>query len=95
MTELDRHLLAPARLKLTTMLTAVSEVEFLVLRDALGVSDSVLSKHLATLSDAGYVRSRKGTHEGRRTTWVALSPTGRKVLRNHVAVLREIIDGVD
>ena len=95
MGELNRHLLAPARLKLTTMLTAVSEVEFAVLRDGLGVSDSVLSKHVATLVDAGYVRSRKGTYEGRRTTWVALSPTGRKVLREHVATLREIIDGVD
>ncbi len=95
MAELDRHLLAPARLKLTTMLTAVTEVEFAVLRDRLDVSDSVLSKHLATLADAGYVRSRKGTYEGRRTTWVALSPTGRKVLSNHVAVLREIINGVD
>jgi len=26
---------------------------------------------------------------------VALSPTGLKVLRNHVAALRKIIDGVD
>ena len=95
MGELDRHLLAPARLKLATMLTAVSEAEFAVLRDGLGVSDSVLSKHVATLADAGYVRTRKGSLEGRRTTWVALSPSGRKVLRNHVAVLREIIDGVD
>ncbi len=95
MPELDRYLLAPARLKLTTMLTAVSEAEFAVLRDGLGVSDSVLSKHVSTLADAGYVRSRKGTHEGRRTSWVALSPTGHKVLRNHVAVLREIIAGVD
>ncbi|USQ80861.1 transcriptional regulator [Ornithinimicrobium faecis] len=95
MTELDRHLLAPARLKLATMLTAVSEAEFAVLRDGLDVSDSVLSKHVATLADAGYVRARKGTHEGRRTTWVALSPTGRKVLRHHVAALREIIADVD
>jgi DNA-binding MarR family transcriptional regulator len=95
MAELDRYLLAPARLKLATMLTAVSEVEFAVLRDGLGVSDSVLSKHITTLADAGYVRSRKGTHEGRRTTWVSLSPAGQKVLRDHVAVLREIIDGVD
>ena len=95
MAELDRHLLAPARLKLATMLTAVSEVEFAVLRDGLGVSDSVLSKHITTLAEAGYVRSRKGTHEGRRTTWVSLSPSGRKVLRGHVAVLREIIDRVD
>jgi len=95
MAELDRHLLAPARLKMATMLTAVSELEFAVLRDGLGVSDSVLSKHITTLADAGYVRSRKGTHEGRRTTWVSLSPTGRKVLRDHVVVLREIIDRVD
>jgi DNA-binding MarR family transcriptional regulator len=95
MPELDPHLLAPARLKLATMLTAVTEVEFAVLRDGLGVSDSVLSKHVTTLVDAGYARSRKGTHEGRRTTWVALSPTGRKVLRDHVAALREIIEGID
>lgn len=95
MPELDRRLLAPPRLKLATMLTSVSEAEFAVLRDGLGVSDSVLSKHVATLADAGYVRSRKGTYEGRRTTWVALSPTGRRVLRNHVAALREIIEGVN
>ena len=62
MGELDRHLLAPARLKLATMLTAVSEVEFAVLRYGLGVSDSVLSKHVATLGDAGAVGSRQGRH---------------------------------
>lgn len=95
MAELDQHLLAPARLRLMTMLTAVTEVEFAVLRDGLGVSDSVLSKHVATLVDAGYARSRKGTHEGRRTTWVAISPAGRKVLRAHVVALHEIIDGID
>ncbi|MEO7016209.1 MAG: transcriptional regulator [Leifsonia sp.] len=95
MAELDPNLLAPTRLKLMTMLTAVTEVEFAVLRDSLGVSDSVLSKHVATLVDAGYARSRKGTHDGRRTTWVALSPIGRKALRSHVAALREIIEGID
>jgi DNA-binding MarR family transcriptional regulator len=95
MAELDPHLQAPARLKLATMLTAVTEIEFAVLRDRLGVSDSVLSKHIAALVEAGYLRSRKGTHQGRRTTWVAISPTGRKVLRNHVAALRDIIKGID
>ena len=95
MAELDQHLLAPARLKLATMLTAVTEVEFAVLREGLGVSDSVLSKHVATLVEAGYARSRKGIHEGRRTTWVAITPNGRKVLRSHVAALREIIQGID
>jgi DNA-binding MarR family transcriptional regulator len=95
MAQLDRQLQAPARLKLMTMLTAVSELEFATLRDNLGVSDSVLSKHVAALVDAGYVRSRKGTHAGRRTTWIALSPSGRKALTRHVSALREIIAGVD
>ena len=89
--ELDPLLNAPARLRLTTMLTGVSEVEFATLRDGLEVSDSVLSKHLAALSGAGHVRIRKGVHHGRRTTWVSLTGGGRRALRGHVAALREII----
>jgi DNA-binding MarR family transcriptional regulator len=93
--QLDPHLQAPARLRLMTLLTAVSEVEFATLREALDVADSVLSKHIALLATAGYVRSRKGVHAGRRTTWVAITGKGRKVLRGHVAALREIIDAVE
>ena len=47
-----------------TTLTAVSEAEFATVRDALEVSDSVLSKHLAALEEAGYVKRRKGVHRG-------------------------------
>ena len=95
MAELDEHVVAPARLKLMTALTAVSEAEFATVRDALDVSDSVLSKHLGALEDVGYVRRRKGTHRGRRTTWIALTPRGRKALSAHVSALRALIDGVD
>jgi DNA-binding MarR family transcriptional regulator len=55
----------------------------------------VLSKHVSALVSAGYVRSRKGAHEGRRTTWVGLTDAGRRALREHVAALRELIDVVD
>jgi DNA-binding MarR family transcriptional regulator len=95
MTELDPHLQPPARLRLMTMLTAVSEIEFAVVRDRLEVSDSVLSKHLSALAAEGYVRLRKGVHQGRRTTWVALTPPGRDALARHVTALREIIDAVE
>lgn len=78
-----------------TTLTAVSEAEFATLRDTLDVSDSVLSKHLSTLGEVGYVASRKGVHRGRRTTWISLTPTGRRALSAHVAVLRELIAGVE
>jgi DNA-binding MarR family transcriptional regulator len=95
MADLDPQLVAPARLTLMTMLTAVSQAEFATLRDGLEVSDSVLSKHVAALAKAGYVKSRKGVHLGRRTTWISLTPHGRKALSEHVAQLRELIAGVD
>ena len=95
MAAIDPHIHPPARLQLLTTLTAVSEAEFVTLRDALGVSDSVLSKHVSALAAEGYVRSRKGVHEGRRTTWIGLTGRGRKALRQHVAALRAMIDAVD
>jgi DNA-binding MarR family transcriptional regulator len=92
---LDPLLVAPARLTLMTMLTAVSEAEFSTLRERLEVSDSVLSKHIGTLAKAKYVNSRKGAHLGHRTTWISLTGAGRKALRAHVAYLRELIADVD
>ncbi len=94
MAELDAQVVPPARLKLMIMLTAVSKAEFSTVRDALKVSDSVLSKHLAVLADVNYIRRRKGTHRGRRTTWISLTPRGRKALQAHVAALRQLIGDV-
>jgi len=93
--DLDPILQAPARLRLMTMLTAVSEAEFVTLREHLAVSDSVLSKHVSALAAEGYVRSRKGVHAGRRTTWISLTPSGRDALKAHVAALRELIADVE
>lgn len=95
MAELDEHLAAPSRLRLMTTLTAVSAVEFARVREALDVSDSVLSKHLGALEDVGYLRRQKGVHHGRRTTWISLTPHGRKALSAHVTALRAMIDGID
>jgi len=95
MAELDVHVVAPVRLKLVTTLTAVSEAEFSTIRKALGVSDSVLSKHLAALENIGYVKRRKGVHRGRRTTWISLTPDGRQALGVHIAALRALIDSVE
>ena len=94
MAELDPHLHSPVRLRLMTTLTAVAEAEFSTIRGALGVSDSVLSKHISGLADVDYVRSRKGVHGGRRTTWIALTANGRRALSAHVTALRELIAAV-
>lgn len=91
---LDPLIHAPARLQLVTMLSAVSAAEFSTLREALGVSDSVLSKHISALVDVGYLRSRKGVHAGRRTTWVELTDAGRAATRAHAEAIRRILDMV-
>ncbi|MBA2464060.1 MAG: transcriptional regulator [Nocardioidaceae bacterium] len=95
MPELEPLIHPPARLQLMTMLTAVSESEFLTLREALGVSDSTLSKHISALAGNGYLASRKGVVAGRRTTWVSLTKSGARALREHVAALRSLIEAVE
>ena len=69
MAGLDPLIHAPTRLQLVATLSGVSEAEFVTLRDALDVSDSVLSKHVSALVEAGYLHSRKGVRAGGRTTW--------------------------
>lgn len=91
--QLDTLIHAPARLRLMAAIESVDEIEFVTLRERLEVSDSVLSKHLAALAEAGYLNSKKGTHDGRRTTWITITRAGRRALGGHVAALREIIDG--
>jgi DNA-binding MarR family transcriptional regulator len=92
MTELDPIIHAPIRLRLCSMLSVVESAEFSTLRDRLDVADSVLSKHISTLVDAGYATSRKESIGGRRTTWIALTRAGRAALRNHLAALQDLID---
>ena len=56
---------APPRLQICGLLAAVDLMEFAAVRDAVAVSDSVLSKHVKQLEEAGYVQVRKTTDLGR------------------------------
>ncbi|MBK7721937.1 MAG: transcriptional regulator [Austwickia sp.] len=78
---------APHRLRTCVLLAAVESLEFAALRDDLGVADSVLSKHLKVLVDAGYARLDKPATGGRIRTWVRLTDEGRQALREHLAEL--------
>ena len=88
----DEVIHAPLRLRLCASLVKVDEASFALLRELLDVSDSVLSKHLSTLADAGYVRLTKASWAGRLRTAVALTPAGRRAYAGHLAALREILD---
>lgn len=86
----DAVIHAPGRLQICAMLSAADEVEFATLREALEVSDSVLSKHLKQLEEAGYVAPRKAAAHGRQRTWLSLTGEGRKAFAAHVAELNRL-----
>jgi DNA-binding MarR family transcriptional regulator len=78
------------RLQICGLLAAVDTMEFATVRDAVGVSDSVLSKHVKQLEEAGYVAVRKATVASRQRTSLALTREGRAAFDAHVAELRRI-----
>jgi DNA-binding MarR family transcriptional regulator len=88
---LDPHLHAPARLQIATVLANISSAEFAKLREITGVSDSVLSKHLSALVDAGYVKLTKNTLAGRQRTWASFTRAGRKAFAGHMRALQALV----
>ncbi|MEV6978358.1 transcriptional regulator [Kitasatospora sp. NPDC093806] len=90
---LDAVIHAPVRFSITAALAAVDEADFRTLRDAVEVTDSALSKQIALLEEAGYVKVRKAFLGKRARTWLSLTATGRTALARHVAALREIASG--
>ena len=88
--QFDAVIHAPGRLQICAILSATEEAEFAMIREALAVSDSVLSKHLKLLEDAGYIRLRKQASGGRQRTWAAFTPTGRRAFAAHVAELQRM-----
>ncbi|HIF23344.1 MAG TPA: MarR family transcriptional regulator [Gemmatimonadetes bacterium] len=92
---LNEVIYAPNRLKICAFLAPLELAEFRVLRDELDVSDSVLSKHVKQLENAGYVRQRKGSANGRKRSWLQLTAKGRRAFKQYVDELRDLVSYVD
>jgi DNA-binding MarR family transcriptional regulator len=86
---------APARLQIMAVLAGVQDAEFALLRDTVQVSDSVLSKHLSQLAEAGYVKLKKAAQDGRQRTWASLTREGRRAFTAHVKALQALVSVAD
>lgn len=87
---LDPALQNPVRFSMVAALATVDEADFATVRDAVEVTDSVLSKQATALEDVGYVKVRKGYAGRRPRTWLSLTDAGRGAWGRHIAALREI-----
>jgi DNA-binding MarR family transcriptional regulator len=87
----DELIHAPTRLSIVSLLAASQWAEFQFIRDSVGLSDSALSKQLATLEQAGYVEIGRGFVGKRPRTSARLTPAGRAAFAKHVAALQEMV----
>jgi DNA-binding MarR family transcriptional regulator len=83
------------RLSLVALLAAADWADFAFVRDRLELSDSALSKQLATLEEAGYVDIERPVRDRRRRVRARLTPAGRAAFDGHVAALRQIVATAD
>lgn len=87
----DELIHAPTRLSIVSLLAASQWADFKFIRDSVGLSDSALSKQLATLEQAGYVEIGRGFVGKRPRTSARLTPAGRDAFEQHVAALQEMV----
>ncbi|WP_018541415.1 transcriptional regulator [Streptomyces sp. MspMP-M5] len=92
---LDEVIHAPVRFSIVATLAAAEKAEFAFVRDTVEVSDSVLSRQVATLEKAGYVAVTKGYVGKRPRTWLALTTDGRTAFAAHCRALRAIAGADD
>ena len=93
--ELDDLLGHPVRFSIVAMLAAAIKVEFSFVRDQIEVSNSMLSKQVSTLEQAGYVKVDKGFVGKRPRTWLSITREGRRTFERHLGALRSIAVGAE
>ena len=88
LTGLDELVHQRARLGILAMLREAAKVDFVRLRDSLGLTDGNLARHLQVLSEAGYVTTKKA----QARTWVSLTAAGKKAFDKELAALRALVE---
>ena len=89
--EVDDVVHQRVRLAILVVAHEASRVEFTYLRDALDLTAGNLSRHLATLADAGLVTLAREKRGARPRTWVRITPKGRRALGREMTLLDALV----
>lgn len=89
--QLDSIIHQPARLSIMAALAVTHEVEFSVMRDTIDISDSLLSRYITVLEQAGYIKVRKVFVNKRPKTWLSLTKEGRLAFDKYTLALHNIV----
>ncbi|MEJ1113254.1 transcriptional regulator [Paenarthrobacter sp. CCNWLY172] len=91
--QLNEVVHSPVRFSIMAALAKAESLDFKDLRDAIQVSDSVLSKQLAILEKAEFVKIKKSFAGKFPRTSAGLTIAGRGVWAAHLQTLRDIAGG--
>lgn len=83
------------RLGILSILSGATRADFRFLKDALGVTDGNLGRHLQVLEEAGLVAVNKVFEERKPRTWLNITREGRVALRAEVTALRELLASIE
>ena len=91
----DELIHEPTRMRICGLLAQTTALKFSTLRDTLGVSDAVCSKHVKALADRHYVSTSKVKSENsnHQVSWISLTKQGRRAFDGHMNMLRNIAEG--
>jgi DNA-binding transcriptional ArsR family regulator len=87
---LDRLIHEPGRLAILTVLSSVTDADFVFLQRATGLTKGNLSSHLTKLEEAGLVTIEKRFIRKKPNTNVALTKLGRRRIADHWAQLERL-----
>ncbi len=92
--DLDRVIHSPTRLKILLVLMSVEEADFTFISNAADLTRGNLSANLSKLEGAGYVKIEKKFIERVPKTIVKITQEGEKALESYSNLLGPILDAL-
>ncbi len=92
--DLDRVIHSPTRLKILLVLMSVEEADFTFISNAAELTRGNLSANLSKLEDAGYIKVEKKFIERVPKTILSITQAGKKALEDYSNLLGPILDGL-
>ncbi|MBM7824837.1 DNA-binding transcriptional ArsR family regulator [Arcanobacterium pluranimalium] len=92
-TVLDSPIHSPARLSIVAPLYTVESIDYQTLKNELGMSYALLTKHATLLENAGIISIKKEFSGKTAVTRLALTKQGRKEYELYLAALDTLVRG--
>ena len=90
--DLDRVIHSPTRLKIMLVLMSVEEADFTFIARAADLTRGNLSANLTKLKEADYIKIEKKFIERVPKTLASITPAGKKALEDYSSLLGPILD---